>query len=176
MIFYFWQMDLMHTVVILQGTNLGDRQRNLEFSESCISEKIGSVISSSSIYETAPWGKTDQSSFLNRILLVKTVLKPERVLETLLAIESMMGRERLEKWEPRIIDLDIIFFDDMVYKSDDLELPHPYIQQRRFTLEPLNELMPFFVHPVFKVTVAELLASCKDVSAVKRLIPNGQPL
>ncbi len=162
-------MTNFHRAVILQGSNLGDRYRNLDQSLELILSRIGSVEKVSSFYETAPWGNMDQDDFINRVIVVQTVLNPTLLLESLLAIETVMGRTRTVKWEPRTIDLDILFYDDLVIESEELVIPHPQLQNRLFTLIPLNELIPGYMHPVLKLSISDLLIATTDHSDVRLL-------
>lgn len=148
------------------GSNLGRRKDFLNKSRNLITAKAGKITKQSSIYETAAWGKTDQKAFLNQIIIVKTGLKPHKLMQTLLGIEQELGRVRSQKFGPRTIDLDILFFDDTVQKSKHVTLPHPAIQERRFVLVPLVELSPRKIHPVYKQTVATLLKNCTDTLSV----------
>ena len=132
--------------------------------------QAGKIIRSSSIYETAAWGKTDQDDFLNRVIMLQTPLSAPQLLEALLAIEQQMGRERTEKWAPRTIDLDILFYNDEIVELPGLTIPHPFLHERLFTLIPLAELVPEFVHPLIKVPVKLLIASTIDRSAVKKVV------
>jgi 2-amino-4-hydroxy-6-hydroxymethyldihydropteridine diphosphokinase len=134
-----------------------------------IQEEVGKLIKSSSRYQTAAWGKTDQPDFINQVLKLETSLRPLEVLKTILGIERKLGRERTEKWGSRTIDIDILFYDQEVVASSELTIPHPYLQQRAFTLIPLAELEPDFVHPVFKKTVSELLDELESQLEVKKL-------
>ncbi len=152
----------MHKVVIAIGTNLGNRKENIENAIKRIRENKIKVEKVSSIYETAPYGYTKQPAFLNCALLGETVLSPRELLETLLAIEKEMGRVRKIHWGPRIIDLDIIFYDDLVINEPDLKIPHPDMQNREFVLKPISEIAPCFVHPVFCKTVKTLYAELKN--------------
>ncbi len=136
--------------------------------DAMVKQGLGEIMTASSLYQTAAWGKTDQPDFLNQALHLKTTLPPEVLLTELLAIEIQMGRRRFQKNDPRIIDLDIIFYDDLVMKSERLTIPHPLMHLRRFVLEPLNEIAPHFVHPIMKKTVAALLKDCPDPLAVKK--------
>ncbi|MBK7572861.1 MAG: 2-amino-4-hydroxy-6-hydroxymethyldihydropteridine diphosphokinase [Bacteroidetes bacterium] len=159
--------------VLLLGTNLDDRLKNLNQAQAFILERIGELQLESSVYRTAPWGNREQDDFLNKIIVVQTFLKPHNLLDALLDIEKEMGRVRSEKWAPRLIDLDIIYYNNSVIHENDLTIPHPYIQDRRFTLVPLVEIMPFFVHPGLHQTNAELLAQTSDLSEVF-LLENGK--
>jgi len=114
------------------------------------------------IYETAPWGKTDQPGFLNQCLQYKTSLLPGQLLDRCMAIEAFMKRERIIKWGPRTIDIDILFYNQDIVNTPLLIIPHPAIAERRFVLIPLAELSPTLLHPVYLKTITELLKECKD--------------
>ncbi len=156
----------MTRIVILLGTNLDNRLINLQKAELEIGHRVGAVFQRSKIYQTAPWGNLEQEDFLNQILIVESNKNPHEVLSLLLTIELEMGRVRKQQYEPRIIDLDIIYFGDEIIETKDLIVPHPFIQDRRFTLVPLVELIPNLVHPVFKRTNYELLLQTTDDSSV----------
>lgn len=156
----------MTRIVILLGTNLDNRLINLQKAELEIGHRVGAVFQRSKIYQTAPWGNLEQEDFLNQILIVESNKNPHEVLSLLLTIELEMGRVRNQQYEPRIIDLDIIYFGDEIIETKDLIVPHPFIQDRRFTLVPLVELIPNLVHPVFKRTNYELLLQTTDDSSV----------
>lgn len=151
---------------ILLGTNLGDRINNLEKARNEIDLKIGKVIKTSNLYETAPWGITDQPSFINQVLQVSTCLKAEKILSLVLKIELDMGRKREIKWGSRLIDIDILYFGNKIIKKQELTVPHPFLQERRFTLVPLAEIAPDFIHPILQNTNSELLEKCEDDSNV----------
>ena len=151
----------METVYLLLGSNLGDSSNYLRIARAEISQ-IGQIQSTSSIYKTKPWGKTDQPDFLNQGVELKTGLSPHDLLTRILEIELKLGRDRTEKWGPRIIDIDIIFYGNQIIETPKLSIPHPRTHERAFALTPLFEISPNFVHPVFKKTVAELLALCND--------------
>jgi 2-amino-4-hydroxy-6-hydroxymethyldihydropteridine diphosphokinase len=156
-------------VYILLGSNQGNTKQNLLLANNLIEKNIGVITIISSLYETAAWGNTQQSAFLNQVILVRTKLLPKELLHQLLAIETQMGRIRTTKWEPRIIDLDILFYDNEVIEEVDLVIPHPFIQQRRFTLVPLLEIASNFMHPVLHKTMEELLAMCEDNLNVEKI-------
>ena len=137
--------------------------------ETSISKLIGQIVLHSSIYETEAWGKTDQPNFLNQVLICDTHFGQEAVLDEILTIEESMGRSRDKKWEARKIDIDILFFNEEIFEHDNLKIPHPHLHERKFTLVPLAEVMPDYIHPVLKKTVRKLLSSVNDPLEVKKL-------
>ena len=155
---------------LLIGGNLGDRKENLLTAISLINAQCGSLTRSSSIYETEAWGKTDQPSFLNQALEISTSLNARQLLRKILKIEKEMGRIRKEKLGPRIIDIDIMLFENEIHDLRFLKIPHPEMQNRRFVLVPLAEIDPTLQHPVFKKTIAELLEECPDNLEVKKMV------
>ena len=160
-------MQYMNKVFLLIGGNIGDRLQNLHQAITLLSATCGPVIQQSAVYETAAWGKTDQAAFLNQALLLTTLLTPQELITTILSVEEQLGRRRMEKNGPRVIDIDIIFYNDLVMHEPDLTIPHPQLQNRRFVLVPLVEIAPEFVHPVFHKTLEELLSTCEDELAVE---------
>ncbi len=158
----------MNKAYILTGSNLGDKKKNLTTAYRFINEQCGTINKRSSIYETSAWGKTDQPDFLNQVLELNTSLTARQLIKKLQHIEQQMGRVRHEKYGPRIIDLDILFFNNEQYQLPSLIIPHPEIQNRRFTLIPLMDIAPEFVHPVFQKTISELLKKCPDQLEVKK--------
>ena len=160
----------MNRVFLLLGSNLGNPSENLSRSISLLNQKTGSVISCSSIYKTAPWGFEHEKFFLNQVVEIDTPHNPTKLLENILSIELEMGRKRSGiGYEGRIIDIDILFFNDDCYDLKDLTIPHPLLHKRRFTLCPLAELTPFKIHPVFKKNISQLLIECEDYCAVEKL-------
>ena len=151
---------------LLLGANLGDRVATLSRAVQRISEIVGAVVQQSHIYETAPWGVLEQPAFLNQVLAVDTQLEPDAVLTQTQRIERELGRVRLEKWGARMIDIDILYYDQRIVKTNQLTIPHPYLHQRRFTLMPLAEISPDFRHPVLGKTTTELLTECPDTGEV----------
>lgn len=139
------------------GSNLGERDKNIRTALEKMKEKGIELLRVSSVLETEPYGYTDQPKFLNAVCLVETNLTPDQLLDVLLEIEKEMGRVRERKWGPRIIDLDIIFYEDLVLESERLIVPHPDMHNRWFVLAPLAEICPDYVHPKLKKTVRELL-------------------
>ena len=157
----------MNKVFLLIGGNMGDRLQNLHQAIALLSATCGPVIQQSAVYETAAWGKTDQAAFLNQALLLTTLLTPQELITNILSVEEQMGRRRMEKNGPRVIDIDIIFYNEVVMHEPHLIIPHPQLQNRRFVLVPLVEIAPEFVHPVFHKTIDELLKECKDELGVE---------
>lgn len=153
------------------GTNLGNKSANLLKAICLIETEAGRLVSASSVYETAPWGIEDQPRFLNQVILIESTLAPVPLLEQLLEIEQQMGRERIQKWGSRLIDIDILFYNDMIFQSSQLTLPHPFIQDRNFVLAPLAEIAADYIHPVFKLTAYELLEQSPDPLLVMPLSP-----
>jgi len=148
---------------------MGNSQKQLDKAIVNIEKKIGAVVRRSGIYKTAAWGKTDQPDFLNQVVVANTNLTAVETMESILAIESAMGRVRSEKNAPRIIDIDILFFGKEIINEKELIIPHPAIQLRRFVLIPMNELSPNFIHPVLKKTIHQLLLKCPDKLDVKKI-------
>jgi 2-amino-4-hydroxy-6-hydroxymethyldihydropteridine diphosphokinase len=163
------QNELNNRVFLLLGTNVGDRFRNLLVAKDLLEITAGKIINASSIYETAAWGKTDQSSFLNEVIEVSTVQSPFELLSTILEIEQKMGRLREMKWGPRIIDVDLLLYEEVIIKSENLIVPHPELHKRRFTLVPLAEIAPDLIHPVLQKKFSELLSQCEDKLPVKKV-------
>ena len=159
----------MNKTYLLTGGNEGDRILHMQQARANIELFCGRILQISSLYETAPWGKTDQSDFLNQVLVVETTLGPHPLLHALLSIEESLGRKRSVRNAPRTIDIDILFFDQLILKEPGLEIPHPRIADRRFVLEPLDEISPDFIHPVLKKTIHQLLQECTDELAVKKM-------
>jgi len=155
---------------LLLGTNLGDRKKNLATARKAIEVSVGTILKTSSIYQTAAWGKTDQPDFLNQALEVQTALPAENVLAEILKIEHTMGRTRDEHWGERIIDIDILLFEKEMISSTTLEIPHPKLANRRFALEPLAEIGGDMIHPVLQLTIREMLEQCPDVLEVRRIL------
>jgi 2-amino-4-hydroxy-6-hydroxymethyldihydropteridine diphosphokinase len=148
-------------IIILLGSNLGDRLANLQQAITSIAS-FSTILQQSNIYQTAAWGNTNQADFLNQAIEIQTNQTAENLMHALLAIESQMGRVRLQKWEPRIIDLDIIFYESAIHTTDFIQIPHPEMQNRAFVLKPLLDLIPNFEHPILKQTISQLWEKCPD--------------
>ena len=158
----------MNNTYLLLGSNMGNSQEQLQTAIKMIEERIGTLIRQSSLYATAAWGNTDQPDFLNQVLIVETRFSAVETLDKLLGIEKKMGRVRTIKNAPRIIDIDILFFNNEIINEKQLTVPHPEIQNRRFVLTPLNELSPNLIHPVLQQTVSVLLEHCPDELDVRK--------
>ena len=161
--------SMNNAVFLLLGTNLGNLGDNLAAAIHHIGERVGKIVQASSRYRTEAWGKTYQPEFCNQVIEVDTVASPEEVLTRVLAIEALLGRERKEKWGERLIDIDILYYGNRVVQSPGLIIPHPHLQNRRFTLVPLCEIAPGFVHPLLHKTNSELLEHCPDQLAVDKV-------
>jgi len=158
----------MNKAYLLTGGNMGDRAENLSNAVLLIKQFCGEITVASRIYETAAWGNTQQPNFLNQVLELKTELTALQLIRRILKIEKQMGRVRNEKFGPRIIDIDILFFNDEIIGLPFLKIPHTEIQHRRFVLIPLCEIAPELIHPQLNSTISELLKSCTDKLDVKK--------
>ncbi len=158
----------MNYAYLITGGNIGDARKALATAAKLLEERCGTIIDRSSVYETEPWGNPNQDNFLNQVLVIETPLTARQVLEKIKITEQEMGRERKEKNGPRIIDVDLIFFNHQVINQPDLVVPHPHLQERRFVLTPLNEVAPAYIHPLFYKTVRQLLDACTDELDVKK--------
>jgi len=160
----------MHLAYLLIGSNLGDKSSYLKNASSYIQQQCGQIVKQSSFYETEPWGFTEQPSFLNQALCIKTELSPTQLMHCLLQIESEMGRTRTLKMGPRIIDLDILQIDQETIDTPLLQLPHPAMHLRRFALIPMVEIAPTLKHPHFNKPMTQLLTECEDQTDVQKKI------
>lgn len=156
----------MNKAYILIGGNLGNRLENLDKAVQHIVLECGPLIIASSIYETEAWGYKEQPAFLNQALLINSNLSAIQLMEQLLLIEKKLGRVRTNPLGPRTIDLDIIYFNEEVIKSENLTIPHPRLAERNFVLMPLTEIAPHFIHPLLHKTNTELMNECLDLSFV----------
>ena len=159
----------VNKVYLLLGSNIGDTLQKINLAKKLIEKHIGICKASSSIYLTKAWGREEQSDFLNQVIEIETLFSALDCLQKILAIENMMGRIRTVKNAPRIIDIDILFYNNEIINKQSLVVPHPEIQNRRFVLTPLNEISPSFVHPLLKKSIHTLLTICIDPLPVKIL-------
>jgi 2-amino-4-hydroxy-6-hydroxymethyldihydropteridine diphosphokinase len=156
-------MEKKNIVYLHTGSNLGNREENLSKVNDLIAKFICKIVTESRLYETEAWGVTDQPNFYNQALKVETNLKPQAILEKTLQIENEdFNRIRTEKWTARIIDIDILFYNDEVIKTDNLVIPHPHLHQRNFVLIPLMEIAGEMEHPILKETIEDLYWKSED--------------
>ncbi|WFE85412.1 2-amino-4-hydroxy-6-hydroxymethyldihydropteridine diphosphokinase [Parabacteroides chongii] len=141
------------------GTNIGNKRRNMITAAALLAERVGDVLALSGFYETEPWGFQSENTFLNAALRLETSLSPLELLKATQQIEVEMGRTQKSNgtYHDRIIDIDILLYDDLILQTPELTLPHPLMQDRRFVMEPLLEIAPNVVHPVFKKTIVSLI-------------------
>jgi len=158
----------MIDVYLLLGSNLGDRELLLHTAVLLIAQDIAPVKKTSAIYETQSWGKTDAPDYLNQVVYLQTEMPALEILGKILNIELEMGRKREEKWGSRIIDIDILLYGDEVMNEPGLVVPHPEMHKRRFTLEPLGEIAPKLVHPIFRKSILALKNELNDDLVVKK--------
>ncbi|MHA8061781.1 2-amino-4-hydroxy-6-hydroxymethyldihydropteridine diphosphokinase [Cytophagaceae bacterium 50C-KIRBA] len=151
------------------GGNLGNTLEIFKNVYPILEKKIGPILHFSSIYQTKAWGNTHQADFLNQVLKLSTELNPQELIAQLLLIESELGRVRKQQWEARIIDLDILFYGHQVIQESNLQIPHPFLPQRKFVLIPLTEIAPNLTHPILQKDIHTLLLACPDSSEVKKL-------
>ena len=151
----------MSSVYLSLGANLGDRKATIQKALAYIAERVGSVIALSSYYETKPWGYQSSEMYLNVAVEVTTELKPEALLAVTQAIEHAIGRQQKtigNEYQDRMIDIDILLYDDRIIHTPDLTIPHPLMHQRAFVMQPMSEIAPDIVHPVLQQTMAMLYA------------------
>ncbi len=162
----------MQVITVLSlGSNVGDRLNYLTLSKTAIQNYIGSIKLSSNIYETEPWGVDNQDSYLNQVIAVQTDRTPNELLNYIHLIERELGRIRRVHYGPRTIDIDILFYGERIIDIENLKIPHPHIQKRRFILVPLSEILPKMQHPLLKKTNQELLNMVKDEGKVTEWQP-----
>lgn len=159
---------MVSKVILLLGSNIGNKVAYLKLAYNEINLKVGKIINASSLYESAAWGETDQASFMNQVLVVETSLVPFKVLEITQAIEQKAGRIARGRWKERELDIDILFYNDEIIDEKFLKIPHPYIHERLFTLVPLIEILPDFIHPSLNKSLATLHADCDKTLIVKK--------
>lgn len=159
-------LPLLHDVYLLTGSNQGNRCEQLLLAVEALEQQAGSIVRASRIYETEAWGLEGLPAHLNQALLLQTPLEPLSLLGVLQEIERRLGRVRQQRWGIRAIDIDIIYYDDLVLSLPQLSIPHPLMQERNFVLAPLSELAPGHVHPVLRQTNAALLQQSPDKLSV----------
>jgi len=158
----------MNQVILLTGGNLGNRLSNLQKAKELIESSVGNITLESPVVASEAWGFESENVFLNQILCINTSLTPYQLLSAIQKIEVSLGRVRkMKRWISRLIDIDILFFNNELIESKNLTIPHQHIQDRRFTLFALNTIVPDFVHPKFQLPISTLLDNCKDQSKVE---------
>jgi 2-amino-4-hydroxy-6-hydroxymethyldihydropteridine diphosphokinase len=161
----------MIKLYILLGGNLGDKHKVFSEAKARLSQQIGTITNQSAIYETEPWGFESDDIFWNQVIEISTDVSPEEVLQQTQQIEHELGRIRkANQYDSRIIDIDILFYGDQIVKTENLVVPHPRIQERKFALIPLCEIAAELIHPVFQKNVRQLLDQCTDPLIVEKLI------
>ena len=160
----------MHQVFLGIGGNLGNKRDNLKKVIVLIENQLGEIRKKSSVYESPPWGFQAEKNFWNMVVQIETGLKPEELLQQIKTIEQEFGRKRLTgNFTSRKMDIDILYFDDLILENKKLKIPHPHIHERLFVLVPLVEIDPELEHPKFKKTSLQLLDSCMDKSEIKNV-------
>ena len=159
------------TVYLLFGGNIGETKIVFEKASKLLQQKIGPISARSAIYRSKAWGFQSENDFLNQLYLFKTQLSAKQILKICLETEELLGRQRNTKsgYTDRLIDIDILYLDDMIINSEELSVPHPKLQERLFALLPLNEIAPNFIHPVFQKSNKSLLSLCPDKSIIEKL-------
>lgn len=154
-----------HTVYLSLGSNLGDRASHLKSALASLPPQLR-VAAKSRVYETPPWGYTEQEHFLNQVVKATTYLEPELLLKHLKRLEVALGRKATFRYGPRLIDIDILFYDDLVFESPALTIPHPHVHERGFVLIPMMDIAPDHVHPVTGKSIREMIALCNTAGIV----------
>lgn len=163
----------MSKVYLLLGGNMGDKRWIFDQATTLLGERIGEITRQSSVYETEPWGFNSSNMFWNQVLELQVDIAAPKVLQRTLQIEQELGRTRKSnQYDSRVIDIDILFYDDQVIEMPELVIPHPRIQERKFVLVPLNEIIPEMVHPVLQKSIHQLLAECPDSLKVEKVEDN----
>lgn len=163
---------VMAKVYLSIGSNLGDQEQLIAAACEAIAARIGTIKKVSSIYESEPWGFESVNNFLNQVLLVETSLSPAAIMLEISYIESKLGRERNGRgYTSRTMDIDVLFYDHLILYTPELIVPHKQLHKRRFILEPLKEIAPDFIHPLFSITIKEIAVTCTDTGKVWRYEP-----
>ncbi|WP_339706864.1 2-amino-4-hydroxy-6-hydroxymethyldihydropteridine diphosphokinase [Algoriphagus aquimarinus] len=159
---------MFEKAVLIVGGNKGDRNALLKAAVEAVSE-LGEMTLRSKVYETEAWGGVAKGPFLNQVVEIKTAYSPSEFLAFIQQIETNLGRKRDEHWGDRTMDIDIIYFEDRVIDTPELQIPHPFIRERKFVLVPLAEVLPEFIHPVLGKSSQQILEECEDKSEVWEL-------
>ncbi|MEM9833268.1 MAG: 2-amino-4-hydroxy-6-hydroxymethyldihydropteridine diphosphokinase [Bacteroidota bacterium] len=159
-------MKVIEGIYLLLGSNLEDRDRNIQRARENIVQQVGSIVHTSGIYETEAWGVLDQPLFYNQVVQIETQLGHEALLRALQEIEQKIGKVKVGKWRERLIDIDLLYYGNRIVHTQTLTVPHPEIQNRRFTLAPLVELIPNELHPVLFQSHKNLLETTQDTLEV----------
>ena len=158
----------IHLVYLQLGSNLGDIVSYLTQAKKYIAIEVGKILKTSNLYESESWGVIDQPEYINEIIKIETELNPEALLLNILDIEKRIGRKREYKWSARVIDIDIIFYNNIIINNTNLTIPHKHMHERNFVLFPLNEIASEYVHPILNKKVKELLCSCRDLTKIEK--------
>ena len=158
-----------HKAALLLGSNLGHKENNITNAIQALGQNAGNILTISSLYNTAAWGLQEQPDFINRVILIETELTPEELINEILKTEEDLGRKRNRKWEPRVIDIDILFYDNEIMKTEKLTIPHPHLHERMFALVPLQEILPDWTHPASNKSINELISQCEDKLPVRKI-------
>lgn len=160
----------MHKVFLGIGGNIGDREKNFVRCIELIEKRLGKIILLSPVYETPPWGFSSENNFWNRVICCETNFEPKALLKEIHKIETLFGRDRKnDGYNAREMDIDILYFDDIIIKSNSLVIPHPLIHERLFVLKPLADIAPDVIHPVLQKNSLQMLESCKDTSVINKV-------
>ena len=163
----------MHKIFLGIGGNIGNKKKNFARCRKMIEKRLGKIILLSPVYETAPWGFPSENNFWNQVIYSETNFEPEALLKEIHQIEILFGRDRKNDkssgYSSREMDIDILYFDDIILKSDSLVIPHPLIHERLFVLKPLSDIAPDVIHPVLQKNSLQMLENCKDTSDINKL-------
>lgn len=159
----------MKGIYLLLGSNLGNSRKILKRAIIEIENDIGDIVTSSSVYKTKAWGVENQPDFLNQVVEIKSSLSPQIILKKVNSIEEKLGRVRNIKWHSRVIDIDILYYGELIIDTNNLVIPHPENQNRNFVLVPICEIAPELIHPVLMLTQKEMLKNCTDILCVKKI-------
>ena len=160
----------MNKVFLQLGSNIEPRKIFLSDAINLIKSTIGKISKMSKVYESTPWGVDNQMNYLNQIIVIDSLFNENELLDKILEIEKNMGRIRIEKWGERIIDIDILFYNNEIIETANLCIPHKHLHRRKFVLKPLNEVASDFIHPKYRLTISELLEKCEDLEIVEEYV------